>query len=102
MKVKLDLPDIEGFEYTGEYRMSKTGEYISVGGHVITSQGHAYEYPILKKKAPIYNILGQEEGMGIFVEIRALKDIMELAFIHPDDMTDRQCVQWIALQELIK
>ena len=74
MKVEIDLPEIEGFEYTGEYRSAETGEYISINNHVITAQGHIYEYPILKKKEPEYRVT-TINGNDV-VSINALEDLL--------------------------
>ena len=107
MKIEIELPEVPGYEYTGEYRAPNSDDWFLDGtGKPYQYQTSNYEgrppFPILKKKAPVYKIMGTEDGIGVFVEIRALKDIMELAFIHPDDMTSRQCAQWTSLQELIK
>ena len=49
MKVELELPEIEGFEYTGEYRKAKSGEYWGVGFTIYTGPS-INPYPILREK----------------------------------------------------
>ena len=49
MKVALELPEIEGFEYTGEYRKAKSGEYWGVGFTIYTGPS-INPYPILREK----------------------------------------------------
>jgi len=57
MKVEVDLPEIEGYEYTGEYREPKKGEYI-LGYATLTACMIKYEDSmnfnnhILKKVEP--------------------------------------------------
>ena len=57
MKVEIDLPEIEGYEYTGEYRCPKAGEYYLDGsGRTVSchygSRGDTYgvRFHILRKK----------------------------------------------------
>ena len=38
MKITLDLPEIEGYEYTGEYRLPLKGEEVAIG-HMHTKVG---------------------------------------------------------------
>ena len=52
MKITLDLPEIEGYEYTGEYRLPLKGEEVAIG-HMHTKFGCydcSVSYFILKKK----------------------------------------------------
>ena len=55
-KVEIDLPDIEGFEYTGEYRAATIGEYILNNGTVYQRNDIPYtlyeKRHILRKKKP--------------------------------------------------
>lgn len=55
MKVEIDLPEIEGYEYTGDYRKPNPGEHVAWG--VCGCAFKAYEYSeqpescfILRKK----------------------------------------------------
>ena len=104
MKIEIEMPEIEGHEYTGEYRRSKNGEpYRNSHGNVESCLGGSNCcYFILKKKEPIYRIVGGPDGIGVHVEIRALQDAMEIGQIPAEEMTNSECVQWIALKELIK
>ena len=51
MKVTIDLPEIEGYEYTGEFRMPKDGErYLSYDNFLSLSQGiNEASHPILER-----------------------------------------------------
>ncbi len=111
MKVEIDLQEIEGFEYTSEYRTPKVGEYILIAGSVITAQGHTYEYPILKKIEPEYKTTSAcytlDAGIGgyqvEFVEIKALEDllgVLDTTII--TNCTDKQIAIIAKLQELVK
>jgi len=55
MKVEIDLPEIEGYEYTGEFRKPSGGDYfLTEGGHycryVSAVCGLVGLRPILRKK----------------------------------------------------
>jgi hypothetical protein len=90
MKVTLDLPDIEGYEYTGEYRIAEPMEYFmeELQAARLSEYRTDSEYPILKKKAPKYKTITpasylQESGhidlSAEYVEIKALEDALELS-----------------------
>lgn len=50
MKVEIELPELEGFEYTGEYRPVMPGEYFlnSNNKPELTSSSYVSNYHILK------------------------------------------------------
>lgn len=49
MKVELELPEIKGFEYTGEYRAPKYEEWFYNDIHVIRAESdYMAEYPIMR------------------------------------------------------
>ena len=82
MKVTLDLPDIKGYEYTGEYRNTESGEWFcnfkkqaecAQGG-----PGQIGPYPILKKIAPKYKTHCLTDANLKYVEIKALEDALNL------------------------
>ena len=91
MKITLDLPEIEGYEYTGEHRQATSGDIFLNSQnemHVITNTSTHGHYPILKKKAPKYKTITpasylQESGCidfsAEYVEIKALEDALELS-----------------------
>jgi hypothetical protein len=94
MKIELDLPEIEGFEYTGEHRQAEAGDYYLEATNEAVFQvascgktiGH---YPILKKKAPKYKVLDSVAFDGVYVEIKALEDALKLMHgrtLNVDDM----------------
>ena len=101
MKIELDLPEIEGFEYTGAYRTAEIGEYILIHDHVIECQGHSYEYPILKKKAPKYDVIKKSTFDKTYIELKALKDLVELAQTNIEDMSMRQLNEWNEIIDLL-
>jgi hypothetical protein len=85
MKITLDLPEIEGYEYTGEFRRAKDREpYMTSGGEVESCIGGSNsQYPILKKKAPKYKLLSHKQSIRHddvteYVEMQALTDAMTL------------------------
>tara|TARA_R110000751_G_scaffold111687_1_gene210109 strand:+ start:344 stop:679 length:336 start_codon:yes stop_codon:yes gene_type:complete len=90
MKITLDLPVIEGYEYTGEYRLPLKGEEVAID-HMHTKVGCSdcsVKYFILKKKAPKYKTITpasylQESGCidfsAEYVEIKALEDALKLS-----------------------
>lgn len=54
MKVTVDLPEVEGFEYTGEYRQAKQGEFVLDGTCVCqeTRPYTCFTYFIMKPVEP--------------------------------------------------
>jgi hypothetical protein len=96
MKIELDLPEIEGYEYTGEHRIAEAGDYYLEASNEAVFQppncgktiGH---YPILKKKAPKYATFTSTHPFHEceFVEIKALEDALKLMHgrtLNVDDM----------------
>ena len=81
MKVEIDLPVIEGYEYTGEYRRAEINEPYECNGVRIlhTPKATTRSYHILKKKAPKYKTLKEVESEEKYVEIKALEDALELS-----------------------
>jgi hypothetical protein len=92
MKIELDLPEIEGYEYTGKNRQAKGEHFLTSGNRVgfqPTPLGYTIgHYPILKKKAPKYKTITpasylQQSGCidfsAEYVEIKALEDALELS-----------------------
>jgi hypothetical protein len=84
MKITLDLPEIEGYEYTGEHRQATSGDIFLNSQnemHVITNTSTHGHYPILKKKAPKYKTTTVDTGRELFeyVEKKALEDALELS-----------------------
>jgi hypothetical protein len=81
MKIELDLPEIEGYEYTGEYRTVEAYDYYLEASNEAVFQppncgktiGH---YPILKKKAPKYAILKGAAFEKEYVEKKVVRDLM--------------------------
>jgi hypothetical protein len=93
MKIELDLPEIEGYEYTGEYRIAEVMEYFmeELQASRLRESRTDSEYPILKKKAPKYLVIpcgGNIYGKTL-VEIKALEDALKLMHgrtLNVDDM----------------
>jgi hypothetical protein len=92
MKIELDLPEIEGYEYTGEYRQARDMEpYMEDGQVEELFEGTDSHYPILKKKAPKYLVIpcgGNIYGKTL-VEIKAIEDALKLMHgrtLNVDDM----------------
>ena len=54
MKIELELPEIPGYEYTGEYRPPKAGEWFCAGDGTATRAWHNFTscHPILRKVEP--------------------------------------------------
>ena len=104
MKIELDLPEVPGYEYTGEYRSPKLDEPFKAGAGVrFGSGGMSAEFPILKKKAPKYSVIG--EGHALFktyVEIKALADLVRLAQTNIEDMSNAQTNEWEEIKQLLK
>jgi hypothetical protein len=90
MKITFDLPDIEGYEYTGEYRPPQKKEFFSEEGKAVLSRhDSSCDYPILKKKAPKYAILKGAAFEKEYVEKKALEDALKLMqgrTLNVDDM----------------
>ena len=106
MKVEIDLQEIEGFEYTSEYRTPKVGEYILIAGSVITAQGHTYEYPILKKIEPEYQVIwinkhAGSEGQSV-VPIKALDDALFILGKHMLMLSSDDIDRYDKLKQLVK
>tara|TARA_R110000803_G_scaffold210685_3_gene283211 strand:- start:5947 stop:6453 length:507 start_codon:yes stop_codon:yes gene_type:complete len=91
MEVKLTLPEIEGFTYTGERRKPEIGEYFLDelnDPEVAKNDFETSEFIILKKIEPEYSVMtpgglinNSTEPLSInakFVEIKALKDIISI------------------------
>ena len=94
MKVEIELQEIEGFEYTGEYRPPVKGEHYYDEGKQLVAQAARHDaHLILKKIAPKYTTIwiDREFGNGChwynvqnhqnrveFVEIKALEDALSL------------------------
>jgi len=83
MKITLDLPEIEGYEYTGEYRAPRNTEYhLSDSGMAFCNDNFVgnVKYLILKKKAPKYKTTTVDTGRELFkyVEIKALEDALKI------------------------
>ena len=76
MKITLDLPEIEGYEYTGEYRRAQKFEPYESNGVGIINAPKATQncFHILKKKAPKYVVLDSVAGL-IPSEILKQKDM---------------------------
>ena len=52
MKVELELPEVKGFEYTGEYRAPKYEEWFYNDTHVTRAESdYMAEYPIMRPVA---------------------------------------------------
>lgn len=50
VKIEIELPEFEGFEYTGEFRIAKEGEYhLSACGSGIVESTSGFNRHILKK-----------------------------------------------------
>jgi hypothetical protein len=86
MKITLDLPEIEGYEYTGEYRIAEPMEYFmeELQAARLSEYRTDSEYPILKKKAPKYKTTTVDTGRELFkyVEIKALEHAVNLININ--------------------
>jgi len=120
MKIELDLPEIEGFEYTGEYRHATKGEMVccafSSQPFKVSSGKTEAHFLILKKKAPEYKTITRGDFLELsghidlrekFVEIKALEDAIRI--IDRMESNPNESVECLAfgnvyesLQELIK
>jgi hypothetical protein len=104
MKITLDLPDIEGYEYTGEYRLPLKGEEVAIG-HMHTKVGCSdcsVSYFILKKKEPKYKTTTVDTGHELFeyVEAKALEDALSL--VDETNLTAEGYILFNQLSALIK
>ena len=98
MKVTIDLPEIEGFEYTGEYRGPNKGEhYYDEGKQLVAQAARHAACPILKKKAPVYKTYHAFQSDVRFVELKALEAALNLVSFELSGTEDYK-----ALKELIK
>jgi len=77
MKTELDLPEIEGFEYTGEYRKPKAGEFYLGGGkdvHECILDGSIFSRPVMERVAswvvPTEEYLQENHKWGETVKAR--------------------------------
>ena len=101
----IELPELDGFEYSGEYRKAKHGEFYLCNNFPLqalpATQNH---YPILKKVVPKYKTteIHTDNGFIQYVEIQAVKDAIKLSDVYAHDMTNAQCDEWQALEALIK
>lgn len=106
-KIEIDLPEIEGFEYTGEYRAYKNGEFYLSSTNQATkatcSGGHSH-WPILKKKAPAYKTTttATHREVTSYVEIKALEHAMGLVDKMILDLKNSDADLYNALADLIK
>lgn len=103
MKVSIDLPEIEGFEYSGEYRAPKLHEWIAIGsGDPMKNNNpdNNESYFILKKKKPVYTILNVQEDK--WVPINALEDALRLLELDVNAWTQENIGEEEYLKELLK
>ena len=117
MEVKLNLPEIEGYEAAdGEQpRFPRVGDFcITMNGTSPTEVKEACSYVskriILKKKAPVYDVIEipmSREAYCKYVEIKALEDAISI--IDRMESNPNESVEdlnfgkvYNALQELIK
>ena len=67
-KVTMDLPDIPGYEYTGEFRPAQTGEAWTIGGNSVymgCAVGKLFILRQLKPKRHIFEEIPAHEGGGV-------------------------------------
>lgn len=107
MNVLVDLPEIEGFEYTGEYRVPKDGEWFLDGTNNPYKYSGTFEMlsplPIIKKKAPKYKKFKPSYDHSLeYVEIQALIDALELTHINARYWKHEHSATRYLLKELIK
>jgi len=78
MKVEVELPEIEGYEYTGEYRAPKKGEWYFFDGELSLSySNHKKPQIIIRKVEPslvgmLCELWDDEDGIatiGVLVEV---------------------------------
>ena len=81
--VTVNLPAIEGYEYTGEYRFPEAGEYYMDRSTVVTcTYNYNAEYPILRKlptQRPV-----TKDDVGKTVQSAKRIDSMEYTLVHVD------------------
>ena len=104
MKVELDLPEIEGYEYTGEYRQIENGDYYyrnSSAEYWGISNPSSSLGLILKKKAPKYKTtdIHTDNGVIKYVEIKALEDALKLT--HGKALNGNHLVTYAELEKLL-
>jgi len=101
MKVSIDLPEIEGFEYTGEYRKPVIGEWFlnveKVPTKSLTVRGSPY--PILKKKESYYHSFLINEHT--YIDIKSLGDALNIIEATQPEMSDEQYQLFKTLKELL-
>lgn len=107
MKVEIELPEIAGYRYTGEWRRANNNEPFIMDGIVhYRISGTSGDYLILKKIAPEYkttkeNVRAPAGVLGNYainyVEIKALEDALSLVAHALKDTDDYK-----ALARLIK
>jgi hypothetical protein len=105
MKIEIDLPDIEGYEYTSEYRLPLKGEEVAID-HMHTKVGCSdcsVKYFILKKKEPKYSVKTHHiKGVDIkHYEAKALEDAIAIIDSHYNWAADLRAAT-LELKELIK
>jgi hypothetical protein len=108
MKIELDLPEIEGFELAEgkQPRMAKAGDYFTdlLGEKMTFKDPHSgytvEKYIILKKKAPKYKVLDSVAFDGVYVEIKALEDAIEIIDSHYNWSADLRAAT-LELKELL-
>ena len=104
MKIELNLPEIEGYEYTGEYRRAFDKDaFLNAQGKIQICGVHPTTgiYPMLKKKEPKYRTAGDPINLNgsKFVEIKALEDALSL--VDETDLTAEGCILFNQLSALI-
>ena len=105
MKIELDLPEVTGYEYTGEYRIPREGEPFKGSTDVrFADAGITCEFPILKKKAPKYKVLSSPAFDGVYVEIKALEDALDLIFcvdLSPSSLGKLEALKALTLPSIL-
>jgi len=109
MQIELDLPEIEGYEYTGEYRVAEAMEYFMEELQAVRYSDNrtASDYPILKKKAPKYEVITQGDFLQLcegrrsgYVDLSAryveIKAIMSAIYVIEDLATTKEDRQILA------
>ena len=77
----IELPELDDFEYTGEFRRAKTGEFYLLNNYPMEALPATLNYhPILKKVAPKYKTteIHTDNGMIKYIEIQAIKHAVDL------------------------
>ena len=113
MIVKIELPEIQGYEYTGEYRKPAEGEYCFQRPDlplIFLKRGeysNVYSF-ILKKIMPDYRecVLVPERSKDKIrmIEFKAVEDAIELihSYAFGDKTGSQQVANLAALKELMK